>query len=249
MQQNSFAEGVLAAIDCRRVDWRDLAWQAAVLLYAIGRISGDVTAAFEAKAALAEGESAVLFSDLARQLPARLSEWGLREVSTATGAGFISDDGQPYRAGSDLLAMADRVAAGVEGGDWRLDEPTVGAPVGAIWLRAGREGEAEEALKLVTGCVSIQGVLARQAFLGFRAPRMLVYLAETESPLAAGSIARAAGPGPSDSFAAVGTAAGALCAVMMARSVVQGTPNRETQASLERFRPVLADALAGLGRL
>jgi hypothetical protein len=42
----------------------------------------------------------------------------------------------------------------------------------------------------------------------------------------------------------VSAAAGTLCAVMIARSAVQGIPSVETQASLERFRQVLADALA-----
>lgn len=46
------------------------------------------------------------------------------------------------------------------------------------------------------------------------------------------------------SSAAVGVAAGTLYAVLIARSFVQGTPGVETTASLERFRPVLADAPA-----
>jgi hypothetical protein len=234
----------LAAVDCRRVDGRDLVWQAAVLSYAIGRISGDVSAAFEAAASLAEGETTALLSDRARKPVASLREWRLREVSTAAGIGLVTDHGGPYRPGSDLLAIADRVAADMEGGDWQLGEPAVGGQVQAVWLRAGQAAEVEEAIGLVSGCVSIQGTLASQVSLGFLAPHMLVYIAETQSPQAADTIARAAGPGPGGSFAAIGTAADTLCAVIMARSVVQGTPNVETQASLERFRPVLADALA-----
>jgi hypothetical protein len=72
---------------------------------------------------------------------------------------------------------------------------------------------------------------------------MLVFLAETEVSGAAGVIAAAAGPGTGSSFAALGVAAGTRCAVLIARSVVQGTPSVETLSSLERFRRVLADAL------
>jgi hypothetical protein len=65
---------------------------------------------------------------------------------------------------------------------------------------------------------------------------MGVFLAETAKPGAAGTIARAAGPGAGDSFAAVGAASGTLCAMLIARSFVKGIPSVETQASLDTAR-------------
>jgi len=70
-----------------------------------------------------------------------------------------------------------------------------------------------------------------------------VFLAETEDSRAACLIAAAAGPGTGSSFAALGVAAGTRCAVLIARSVVQGSRSVETPSSLERFRRVLANAL------
>jgi hypothetical protein len=92
--------------------------------------------------------------------------------------------------------------------------------------------------------VYLQGALARQDSPAAAAQHMLVFLAQTEDYRAAGIIAGAAGSGTGGSFAAVGVAAGTLCAVLIARSFVRGTTGVETTASLERFRPVLTDALA-----
>jgi hypothetical protein len=48
----------LSVIDENRIDWRDLAWQAGILSYALHRISGPVTDAFETAASLADGDTA-----------------------------------------------------------------------------------------------------------------------------------------------------------------------------------------------
>src|SRR6266849_2117005 len=100
----------------------------------------------------------------------------------------------------------------MEDGIWRLDDPRIGSDLPAVWLRAGQPGKAEEAIRSITGCLSLGGTLARQDSPAARAQRMLVFLAETEDPRAAGVIAGAAGPGTGGSFAAVGVAAGTLCA-------------------------------------
>jgi hypothetical protein len=234
----------LAAVDISRIDWRDLATRTGLLSYAIGRVGGDVTAVFEAAVPLAEGESAKLFSDRSCQPPSSLSKWRYREVRTSAGIGFIRDADKPYQAKSDLLSIADTVKAGLEDGTWRLSEPEIGTEIKAIWLGAGEPGEAGQAIRSVTGCVTLNGQLATSTPGEAFDQHMLVYLAETENPRAASVIARAAGPGTSDWFAAVSAAAGPLCAIVIARSGRQGIPGKETQASLERFRPVLEDALA-----
>ena len=93
------------------------------------------------------------------------------------------------------------------------------------------------------GCVTLRGTLASEKSPDARAQHILVFLAETEDFHAASIIAAAAGPGTGSSFAALGVAARTVCAVVIARSFVQGTSSFETHASLERFRPILVDAL------
>src|SRR5216684_4543530 len=222
----------LAVIDQDRIDWRDLAWQAGLLSYAIHRISGNVTEAFEAAASVADGETATFLSSLAHRPVDSLGEWGFREIQTSGGIGLIEDEGEPYRPGSDLVGLAEAVAAGMEGDTWQLSEPAMGTDLPTIWLSAGTPADLEPAVRSIMGCVTLRGTLASGKSPGARAQHMMVFLAETEDSHAATIIAGAAGPGTGSSFAALGVAARTLCAVVIARSFVQDTPSFETQASL-----------------
>ena len=233
----------LALIDLDRVDWRDVAWQAGLLSYAIHRIGGTASGAFEMAATLADGESAAFLRSLASRPPADLSEWGFREVQTAEGAGLIEDEGAPYRPESDLVGLAEALAAGVRGDIWQLSDPVIGSDLPTVWLQGGTPEDLEPALRSITGCVTLQGTHAAQDSSIHRAQHMVVFLAETQDPQAASIIAAAAGPGSGSSFAALAVAARALCAVMIARSFVRGIPSLETKASLQRFRPALTAAL------
>jgi hypothetical protein len=95
----------------------------------------------------------------------------------------------------------------------------------------------------------LRGTLVTQESPAAGSQHMLIFLAETDNSDAARIIAQAARPASGSWLAAVSAAAGTLCAVMIARSAVQGITSVETQASLERFRQVLADALAiGVGQ-
>lgn len=234
----------LAVVDYGRIDWRDLAWQAGLLSYAIGTISGDVSGPFQTAAALGEGETAALLTGMASEPAASLSQWGFREIRTAAGIGLIEDEGKPYQPTSDLLAVAAAVAGAIRGDRWQLSDPVTGAELPAVWLGAGDLEHVEPAMRSVTGCMTLRGSMVTQESPAAGSQRMLIFLAETGNAHAARIIARAAGPGGRSWFAAVSAAVGTLCAVMIARSVVQGVPSVETQATLERFRRVLADALA-----
>jgi hypothetical protein len=202
-----------------------------------------VAGAFTEAAALASGETATFLASVAGRPPARLSDWGFREIQTAEGIGLVEDDGEPDRAKADLVGLAKAVAAGLAGDIWQLSEPATGSRIPAVWLRGGQPEELDHALGSITGCVKLRGALASQDSPDDQAQHMLVFLAQTRDPQAASVIAAAAGPGAdSDSFffAALGVVAGTLCAVMIARSFVHEVPALETQASLERFRQVLA---------
>jgi hypothetical protein len=69
----------LSVIDENRIDWRDLTWQAALLSYAIHRVSGNVTEAFDTAASLANGETSQALERLftpARSQPRRVEVQG-----------------------------------------------------------------------------------------------------------------------------------------------------------------------------
>ena len=234
----------LAAIDLDRVDWRDVAWQTGLLSYAIGRIGGTTGGAFDMAASLASGETADFLASLAQQPPTDLSEWGYREISIGGAAGLIEDDGEPYQPEADLISLAEAMAAGMRGDIWQLGDPVTGSALPAVWLRRGEPDELQTAVASITGCVKLHGTISGQD-PSSRAQHLLIFLAETKTTAAADIICAAAGPGGDSSFAALAVAAGTLCAVVIARSFIEGTPSLETHESLERFRPALTDLLTG----
>lgn len=239
----------LAAIDTERVDPRDLIWQAGLLAYAVHRTGpGTGTEAFEAAAALADGQTSQTLREVGARPPGRLRQWGFREVQTADGIGLIEDGGARYQARADLVIIAERIAARIAAdGQWQLGEPVVGSQLPPVWLRAARypepEPELDQARKEITGCVLVRGGV-ESAGSAMEAQHLMMFLAQTKSVEAAEIIARAAGPGTETWFAGFGVAAGRLFAVLLARSVIGEVPPVETQQSLDRFRPALAAALA-----
>src|SRR5262249_624337 len=168
---------------------------------------------------------------------------GPRGGPTPGGAGALEARGGRDRAEGGRVGLAGGVAAGGRGDIWQLSDPVIGSDLPTVWLQGGPSEDLEPARQSITGCVKLQGTPAAQDSSTYRAQHMVVFLAETQDPQAASIIAAAAGPGSGSSFAALAVAARALCAVMIARSFVRGTPSIETKASLQRFRPALTAAL------
>ncbi len=242
------AVNALAAIDTDRVDARDLIWQAGLLAYAVRRTGGDVVAVFEAAAARADSQTAGHLREIGGRPPGELREWGFREVKTAGGIGLAQDDGGRYQARDDLIDIAERIAAQIAAdGTWQLSEPAVGAQPQPVWLRVDRypepDPELDQARAEITGCVLVRGGMESAGSV-MQAQHLMMFVAQTRTARAAEIIARAAGPGSGTWFAGFGVAAGQLFAMLIARSVVTEVPPAETQQSLERFRPVLAESLA-----
>ena len=224
----------LAVIDSERIDGRDLIWQAGLLAYAIRRLDGPVTELFEAAAALADGQTRQTIREVGERKPSRLLTWGFREVQTADGIGLSEDDGARYQARADLVALAERIAAQIAAdGSWQLSEPVVGSRLQPVWLRAGLypepEPELDQARNDITGCVLIRGGVESTGSV-LEAQHLLMFLAQTSTASAAEIIARAAGPGTGTWFAGFGVAAGHLCAVLIARSVIAEVPPVEDPA-------------------
>jgi hypothetical protein len=246
------AVNALAAVDTDRVDPRDLIWQAGLLAYAVRRVGGATIEIFEAAAARADRQTAGYLREVGQRPPGGLRQWGFKEVQTPDGIGLAQDDGGRYQARDDLLAIAERIAAQIAAdGTWQLSEPAVGAQLQPVWLRADKypepDPELDQARTEITGCVLVRGGVESDGS-AMEAQNLMMYLAKTSTARAAETIARAAGPGSGTWFAGFGVAAGQLFAMLIARSVIAEVPSAEIQQSLERFRPVLAQALAGAAK-
>lgn len=160
---------------------------------------------------------------------------------------MASDGGKTFAPTADLVSVALAIAGLFAGDAWRVRDVETGSELPAVWLRAGNEAAVESALRSIVACVNINGELAATASPEAAKQQLTVWLAECSDARAACTIAWAAGPGPGGGFEALSVAAGALCAVMISRSVMVGVEPDERAGSLERFRPGLSAVLAGSG--
>ncbi|MGW6441693.1 hypothetical protein [Lentzea sp. NPDC055074] len=222
----------LAAIDGERVDERDLAEAAALVVHAAQRAGAELSAA-GADPAVAE-----ILLDLAAGEVDLPGDWGLREVTTPDGVVLLQDDGEDYPPESDLAGRALRAAALLEAEGYPHAEVTVGTELPAVWL-----GEEHEELLRSLGPVASVQAEPEPAADGRTVHFALVFLAEAATAGDAAAIASAAGEVTGGSTARLGVAAGHRCAVLVARPSLEGATPVETAASLERFRPGLTDLL------
>lgn len=224
----------LAAIDGERVDERDLASAAALVTYAAQR-AGAARSAAET-AARAEPAVAEILLDLAAEEVDLPGDWGLREVTTPDGVVLVQDDGEGYSPESGLTARALGVAALLEADRYPHAEITVGTGLPPVWLGEGHE----ELLRSLGPVVSVHAE-PEPGPDGRTFHFVLVFLAEAATVQDAAAVA--AGAVTAGGTAKLGVAADHRCAVLIARPSLVGATPMETAASLERFRPGLADLL------
>ena len=150
---------VLPLISAERVDWRDLAWAAAVVAWELQRTGQRAHAVLMAATRTAEPEAAAILRRFADDPPDNLrDEWGLELVQTPSGLGLAqSEYFAAYEPSADLLAGAISLAEALDADRYLADNLTVAADLPNVWLRGPRHEEASAALERMRGCVSIGG--------------------------------------------------------------------------------------------
>jgi hypothetical protein len=247
LRSNSAAEFVaglraLALIDLDRVDWRDAAVATGLLAYAGGRTRADVAQTVAEVARLATPAMAEVLMRHAGDPASGLTAGGYREVRTADGIGLVSDHGHPYQPTVDLLARAENVVNFLEADRYRVTAITTGSDLPKVWLPASTPA-SERARTTLRGCLSVS-TRPLCAAEGMPDQMLTVWVGEARAPQDAVAIATAAIPKTGSGIALIGLATGVVCAVLVARSVVQGVPPVEDQESVRRFRAPLMAALA-----
>jgi hypothetical protein len=233
----------LVMVDSERVDWRDVSWAAAIAAYVVEKVDGKTTDIFSQAAGLATGRTAEILHRFGTEPPSDLGAWGYREITADGVPGLVRSDGAQYEPTADLLSMADSLRATMSGDDWNLTEATVAVRLPKVWFRKTPASPLEASLARVRACISLRGIPSPE-MPNASAQMLLVFMGETLDATDAALIADAAGPSSPSSFSAFGVAVGNRFAVLIARSVVQGTPSFETAESVTRFRPALVSALA-----
>jgi hypothetical protein len=233
----------LVLVEAERIDWRDAAVAAGLLAYAGDRLGVKVRTLVAEAARRAVPPMAEILVRHAKTPKKGLLVGGYREVRTSQGVGLTSDYGERYEPSSDLLARAERVIQLIESDRYRVHDLTTGTDLPAVWLPAAGATvlRAREALR---ACVTISARPESGAH-GMPEQMFSVFLAEARNSGDAATIASAAVPKPGSESALLGVAAGPLCAVLVARSVVVGVEPIEDMQSVARFREPLLDAITG----
>jgi hypothetical protein len=232
----------LALIDLERIDWRDAAVAAGLGAYAGQRTGAPVTDLVGEVSGRSEPAMAEVLIRHASRPNEGLAVGGYREIRTSHGVGLAQDYGHKYLPSIDLVLTAETIVALIEADDYRVQNITTGSDLPAVWLPAAGP-TTTLALKNIRGCLSVSAC-PRDDPRGMPDQMFCVWIADTANPDDAYAIASAAVPKVGSEVAILGVASDSLCAVMVARSVVQGVPPIETVQSLERFRAPLQEGLA-----
>ena len=232
----------MALIDPERIDWRDAAVAATLLAYSGDRLGEKVRPLVAEAAARAAPSMAEILARHSKAPSKGLTFGGYREVRTSQGVGLMSDYGKRFEPSVDLLAHAKKVIQVIERDRYRVHDVTTGTDMPAVWLPAADAAtlEARDALR---ACVTVSA-RPNSDVHGMPDHMFSVFLAEARNSSGAEKIAKAAVPKPSSDIALVGVATGAICAVLVARSVVMGVAPLEDMQSLARFREPLLHAIS-----
>lgn len=234
----------IAMIARARVDWRDLLVAIWLARYAGDRLNAPVADIAARAAKLAEPETAkALLAD--RDKPVKLAEaCGYREVVAAQGVALFRASYERFSPTADIAAIAFAAALALEAEDYAISDIELATDLPLVWLNADEGPRLAQMVGGFSGCATIHGVPTNDPQPENSGQSLLVFIAETAGESDARDVARAA-KGASDAGRTVlGLASGRLCAVIIQRSFMAGTPPLEDMASLERLRPVIEPLLA-----
>jgi hypothetical protein len=236
----------LSAIDIERVDWRDAATDAMFAAYAAPYAGIPATEAAEGAIGRADPQMAEVLSEAVNDdEEIDLAEsCGYRVVTTADGPALFDDESEPYEPDRDLVPIALGVAAAIEGEHtYLIDTLTVAEELPLVWVVSETDPQVEAAIGRLTGCVSIRALPVAGAGPDPNHHYLNIYLAEAATAEDAATIARGAARGERSRSAALGIAAGRLCAVLIAATVGTDQPPFETAESLARFQAPISALL------
>ena len=160
---------------------------------------------------------------------------GYVRIETPDGPGFLLSPGTSETSG-DLTKAAFALQAVLEQDVYRV-AVSGGDDVPSVWFSE----PVDQELRGLRATMALSGHLDSAASEEADNQQLTVFLAEAATEADAARLAEAAVP--SDWFEALGVAAGRICAVMVARSWVDGVAAYEQPGALERFREPFAAAL------
>lgn len=241
----------VAMIDPLRIDERDASSPLPVLAYAARALGAAAEPLFAAAAELARPDMRKIITRFLRNSGSTLREGCYAVVETPAGPGFVDMSVDDYDPALPLADIALALAEVIGGDGYERGTVTIASDMPPVWLKGMDDAALARALRTVRGAASIHaGLRPGVAADGDHQSRgiivFLAELAEASSAAALLRIAEAKSTMPSD-IALLGTGAGRLFCLIVARSFVQGVAGVETSQSLRRFEPRVSAILRRYG--
>lgn len=233
----AFTAMAMVARTC--VDWRDLLVAIWLARHAGQRLNAPVADIAARAARLAEPETAkALLAD--RNKPVKLAEaCGYREVVTAEGLALFRTSYERFSPSADIAAIAFAAALALEAQGYAISDIELATDLPLVWLNADEGSPLAQVVSRFSGCASIHGFPTADPQPESSGQSLLVFIAEAGSDSDARDVALAAQQATDAGRTVLGLASGRLCAVIIQRSFMAGTPPLEDPDALERLRPVI----------
>ena len=164
-----------------------------------------------------------------------LGSSGYVPIETPDGPALVLSPGTP-EVNAELTTIAFALQAVVEQDLYRVNI-SGGDPVYSVWFSE----PVDQELAGLRATMSLDGHLDPATSQEAESQQFTIFLAKAATDADAERLAEAAVP--TDWFEALGVAAGRICAVTVARSVMEGVAAFEQPGSLERFREPFTRAL------
>jgi hypothetical protein len=234
----------IAMVARARVDWRDLMVAIWLARYAGQRLNAPVADIAARAARLAEPATAKdLLAD--RNRPVKLAEaCGYREVVTSRGVALFRTGYKAFSPSADLAEIAFAAALALEAEGYSISDIELATDLPLVWLNAGERTPLARMVSGFSGCASIHGVPTADPEPATSGQSLLVFLAEAARANDAQEVALAATGATDAECTVLGIASDRLCAVIIQRSFMAGTPPLEDMRALERLKPVIEKLLA-----
>ncbi len=237
----------LTMIEQDRVDFRDILMCLALLYHAAVRLGANADELFRRLARLAEPNVAEMLDEFVTQSSDYRdlrSSWGLAEVETKHGIGFIGWGFEAYEPTIDLKRVAVELAEVIATDKYHPGSIEVATVLPAIWLTGDNNPRLNQILKGIRGSASISASALPDEVPNHDSQQFTVFLVETANATDSEELLRISKSTTGVQHCNLGTACGKLFCLIVARSFIEGVVGYETQGSLMRFSDGVSETLA-----
>ncbi|HEV7891621.1 MAG TPA: hypothetical protein VGP08_13340 [Pyrinomonadaceae bacterium] len=236
----------IAMVEVKRVDFRDVLMSLSLLHHCALRVGASPDKLFRDAAALAEPGTAQLMLDFLKR-PSKdknlRDAWGLEEVETDAGVGFIGWGFQKYDATYDLKRVAIETADLFAADRYESVSPSIASDFLQYWLGSDDKTAFERAMRSARAGASVHASFGKSPHDALDTQLLLVMFEEMSSESAARELLDIANRQKPRSFSMLALAEGRLFCFVIARSTEGGVEQVETGESIRRFHAPLSEIM------